>query len=277
MKSRIGFMQGRLVPMIDGKIQCFPSKDWRVEFERAAICAFSLMEWTLDQEMLQGNPLMTASGRLEINALQTRFGVQIPSLTGDCFMQAPFWKATGNERQRLIDDAADVADSCVALGIKLIVLPLVDNGSIENEVQADNLRDGLEHVLASRPDLQIAFESDFAPEPLARFIAGFPQGRYGINYDIGNSAALGYSPAIELAAYGPRVTNVHVKDRPLGGTTVPLGTGDADLANAIGSLERGGYCGAYILQTARASNGDDMGAACRYRDMTQAWIERATR
>ena len=72
------------------------------------------------------------------------------------------------------------------------------------------------------------FESDFDSENLSRFIARLDEEFFGINYDIGNSAALGFLPSKEFEAYGNRIVNVHIKDRPFGGTTVPLGTGDAD-------------------------------------------------
>jgi L-ribulose-5-phosphate 3-epimerase len=68
---------------------------------------------------------------------------------------------------------------------------------------------------------------------------------------------------------------VHVKDRLRGGTTVPLGTGAAELAKAIRLLERFGYSGQYILQTARAADGDHAGALAKYRDMTVSWLEDA--
>ena len=67
--SRIGFMQGRLSPITDGKIQEFPWKNWRQEFQLANKLGFSIMEWTLDQEKLYENPLMIENGRQEIKRL----------------------------------------------------------------------------------------------------------------------------------------------------------------------------------------------------------------
>ena len=113
------------------------------------------------------------------------------------------------------------------------------------------------------------------PAELAPFIARFPHEVFGINYDIGNSAALGYDCAEEIAAYAARILNVHVKDRVRGGTTVPLGTGAAELAKAIRSIEQAGYSGQYILQTARAADDNHAGALAGYRDMTVRWIEEA--
>jgi hexulose-6-phosphate isomerase len=79
-------------------------------------------------------------------------------------------------------------------------------------------------------------------------------------------------PADEIAAYGQRIVNVHIKDRVLGGTTVPLGTGSADFESVFAALAKAGYRGNYILQTARAQDGDHAGALCRYRDMAANWI-----
>ena len=107
---------------------------------------------------------------------------------------------------------------------------------------------------ALRQRLSIVFESDHTPAALARFIDALPSKIFGINYDIGNSASLGYAPTEEIGAYGARILNVHVKDRVRGGTTVPLGTGNADFAAAFRALRRARYSGNFILQTARAAD-----------------------
>ena len=46
------------------------------------------------------------------------------------------------------------------------------------------------------------------------------------------------------------ILNVHIKDRPLGGGTVPLGEGNADILGVIKALETASYKGLYIFQTA---------------------------
>jgi len=92
--KKIGFMQGRLSEIIDGKIQAFPWDEWQAEFIRASEIGLSIMEWTLDHENLSQNPIMNPHGRKIIDELSNKYNVHIPSLTGDCFMQAPFWKCT---------------------------------------------------------------------------------------------------------------------------------------------------------------------------------------
>jgi hexulose-6-phosphate isomerase len=269
----IGFMQGRLSPQVNGRIQAFPAGHWREEFALAEAHGFPLMEWTIDAEELAENPLMSPGGREEIRALEKRHGVKVASLTADCFMQEPFFKAAGSETDRRFAALQALLEACAELRLGYIVLPLVDNGRVETPDQARRLREGLAALEAG--PTKIIFESDFAPADLAQFIAGYPAERFGVNYDIGNSASLGYDPVAEIGAYAARIDNVHVKDRVLGGTTVPLGEGNANLPLVFQLLTRFGYRGDLVLQTARAANGDHTGALIRYRDQVRAWVAEA--
>jgi L-ribulose-5-phosphate 3-epimerase len=274
MKDRVGFMQGRLSPPVGGRIQAFPWLSWHEEFALAERNGFRLMEWTLDQERLYENPLLTQQGQAHIRTLCRQHALAVPSLTGDCFMQAPFWKVSGAERERLQRDFVSIAAACAVVGISIIVMPLVDNGRLDSSAERNVLREFLERqegFLRER-GLKVIFESDLGPAELADFIECFAPTTFGINYDIGNSAALGFDPAEEIAAYGARVVNVHIKDRVLGGTTVPLGSGNANFDRVFAALSRVRYDGNYILQTARADDGDHAGALVRYRDMSVKWL-----
>jgi L-ribulose-5-phosphate 3-epimerase len=277
--ERIGFMQGRLSAMVDGKIQAFPWGEWREEFPRAKTLGLGRMEWTIDQDRLRDNPLTTGTGQTEIRDLSRQNALLISSLTGDCFMQAPFWKTSGDAQKALIADLDLVLASCSTLGAEFVVIPLVDNGKIESaEQEAALLAVLLERSASlSGQGVKIVFESDLPPADLAQFIEKLPAEVFGINYDTGNSASLGYDCAEEISAYAPRILNVHVKDRLRGGTTVPLGTGAAELSKAIRLIESSGYAGQYILQTARAADGNHAGALAQYRDMTVRWLEDARR
>lgn len=272
--ARVGFMQGRLSPLVDGKIQAFPWETWQSEFEIGSRARFDFMEWTIDQRKLHDNPLMSESGRREIVTLQRATGLNVRSVTGDCFMQSPFWKSTDLARRSLLEDFEDVVEASAALGCGLVVVPLVDNGCIASAEELESLLDGLLPLTEQfrALEIKVAFESDYAPDPLRSFIDHFAGDVFGINYDIGNSAALGFAPAEELSRYGDRVFNVHVKDRILGGTTVPLGEGAADFPAVFRSLKKCGYAGDYVLQTARATDGDHVGALSRYHNMLKSWL-----
>jgi L-ribulose-5-phosphate 3-epimerase len=270
-------MQGRLCDQVNGKVQAFPWLYWEDEFQKAAKLGFGAMEWTIDQERLDENPLMSKAGRKRIKELCDKNNISIPSLTGDCFMQSPFWKARGENKENLKNDFLAICQACSTLSIKMVVVPLVDNGGLENSVQEDEL---VQYLTSRQPffeeiGVRIVFESDYRPEEVARFIGRLPAETFGINYDIGNSAALGLEPNVEFAAYGSRVFNVHIKDRALGGTTVPLKTGVAKFEAVFAELAKVNYRGNFILQTARAENNDHSGVLSEYRDMTLTWIKQA--
>ena len=273
---QIGYMQGRLSPLVDGKIQAFPWDHWQSEFSSAKKLGIYAMEWTLDHEELYKNPVMNEAGQKEIQSLCGKYNVTIPSLTGDCFMQAPYWKRDGECRKSLQRDLKNVIQSCSNLGIEIIVVPLVDAGSIESADQEDVLLNYLAEItpFLKACNVKIAFESDLAPQCLRDFIAKLPRDSFGINYDSGNSAALGYSPKEEFSFYGDRVVNVHIKDRLLEGNTVALGAGNADFDSVFKGLASVGYKGNLILQTARANDDNHEGVLDKYIKMVHVWVEK---
>lgn len=275
MSDRIGFMQGRLSGLVDGRIQAFPWDEWENEFELAPGIDLHVMEWTLDQERLRENPLLTVQGRQRIAQLSARSDMTVASVTGDCFMQAPFWKASGEAREALLADFRAVVEASGLVGARYVVVPLVDAGALDSRGEEDLLVDILtgEAPGLRRAGVEILFECDFGPQEFARLMDRLPAGSFGVNYDIGNSAALGFAADEELSAYGSRVRNVHVKDRVRGGTTVPLGSGSADFELVFSELRRCRYAGRFIMQTARAADGDHVGALRRYRDMVLGWIQ----
>jgi hexulose-6-phosphate isomerase len=89
------------------------------------------------------------------------------------------------------------------------------------------------------------------------------------NYDIGNSAALGHDPVEELTLLKPWLGSVHVKDRILGGGTVPLGMGVADLPTCFRLICAAGFRGPFILQAAREEGLSEVDLAIRNRQFVE--------
>lgn len=258
MSVQIGFMQGRLSDPIDGKIQAFPWATWETEFASANEIGFDVMEWTIDHDRLYENPLMSELGRKSITELMEQSSIKVKSLTGDCFMQAPFYKASSDRQKTLLNDLDNILFAASLLDISKIIFPVVDGGRIENDAQLAILSEALlkRTTQICSLNLKILFESDLPPKALASFISLFPKEAFGLNYDTGNSASLGFNALDEFDAYGERIENVHIKDRPFQGSTVPLGIGDANFEMIFKALKKIGYDEMLILQTARASNGN---------------------
>ena len=275
IQNKIGFMQGRLSDLVENKIQAFPWGSWKDEFKIANSIDLRLMEWTLDKFNLNQNPLVNKKYDLKIKKLCTENNIEINSLTGDCFMQSPFWKSSGEEKRILIKDLNSILEACLRMSIEIIVIPLVDNGSIESYLQERNLVEVClkNSKFLEKNKMKIAFESDFSPNKLSKFIDLFPVKTFGINYDIGNSASMGFNPINEFEEYGERIINVHVKDRIKNGSTVPLGEGDAEIDLVFNCLSNFKYQGNFIIQAARCPNNNHSRILDIYREFVYQLIK----
>lgn len=249
--NNLGFMQGRLSPAKANKIQFFPEKCWKREFYLANKIGLKHMEWTLDYKNLYKNPIFIKKGIREIQHLSKKYKIKIKTLTGDCFMQKPFWRFSNSKKY--IEDLKKIIKACGNLKIKYIIFPLVDNSSIRNKTEENKIIlefRKLNYIL-SLNKVKILFESNYSPKNLKRFIKRFDLKNFGVNYDSGNSASLNYDPDAEFSYYGKYIKNIHVKDRIINGKTIRLGEGNANFKKIFKNIKKINYNKLLILQTAR--------------------------
>jgi hexulose-6-phosphate isomerase len=100
----------------------------------------------------------------------------------------------------------------------------------------------------------LAFETSLPAKIFSNFLKRLNHAAARANYDMGNSASLGFNPGEELDAYGELVVTVHVKDRLISGGTVPLGQGNTDFATCFSMLKAKNYSGPFFLQVARGED-----------------------
>ena len=272
--NAIGFMQGRLSPIKNGRIQSFPWGAWQEEFRLAKEIRMQKIEWTIDSENFSENPLLLASGRSEIRLIKDDFDIETPSVTCDYFMENPPWKS---DSDALNSTLKQIISGMSEIDSRILVIPLVDNSSVASKENITITLKFFERLVENLKthQVKIAFETDLDPESFSEFINEYDSAAFGVNYDIGNSASLGFAPKDEFAAFGNRVINVHVKDRVLGGTTVPLGTGAANFPQVFECLKEVDYEGNLILQTARAKDGNHLEVLNNYRNQVVEWMEGA--
>ncbi|MFZ4405374.1 MAG: sugar phosphate isomerase/epimerase, partial [Pseudobdellovibrionaceae bacterium] len=77
----------------------------------------------------------------------------------------------------------------------------------------------------------------------------------------------------EIGIYGDRIYNIHIKDRVLGGTTVPLGQGNADFRTVFVALSKIKYNNNLIFQSARSADGDHIGAMSKYIEFISPFLK----
>ena len=230
----LAIMQGRLVPPEGGRFQSFPREQWRDEFGLAVRAGLNAIEWIFDVYGEDANPLMSDAGIAEMRALIEKTGTAVRSLCADYFMDRPFLRTTRAERDELIEKMERLLTRCNLVGIGRVVIPFVDGSRIENDKELLETVSILRELLpaAEKNGVELHIESSLAPKPFAALLEQCQHPLLRVNYDSGNSSSLGYEVGEEFAAYGHRIGSVHIKDRRLGGGTVPLGTGNADLPAA---------------------------------------------
>ncbi len=255
LTNEIGIMQGRLSPRIDGKIQAYPASTWQKEFEIAQEIGYAAIEWIVEKPV-ETNALMTDSGKAEIKKVIASTGVRIDYVCADIFMQQPLVRMTEETKSQNKDFLLKILNNAKEVGAIGVEIPFVDNSSIKNDKEKQEFIDVMQDAfkLAKELDIKISLETDLSPIAFKELLEQIDLDFIQANYDIGNSASLGFDPKEELDAYGQRILNVHVKDRKLGGTTVPLGTGNANLDLVFKELNEINYSGGITMQAAR---GDD--------------------
>jgi hexulose-6-phosphate isomerase len=255
--SRIGIMQGRLLPPAPNRFQSFPRTDWPDEFARAAQAGLDAIEWIYDAFGEDVNPIGSDDGIARLRAHAAQHGIAVASVCADYFMDRPLLRASETERRDLVSRLYWIIERSRRAGFERIVLPFVDASRITDDDDVRTVVDLLRDVMpvAQAAGVELHLETALGPEPFAALLRELPEPTFWVNDDSGNSASLGYRPDEEFAAYGERIGSVHIKDRRLGGSTVALGTGSADLPAVFAGLHRLRYARDYILQAARGEAG----------------------
>ncbi|KJR99424.1 MAG: hypothetical protein VR68_09295 [Peptococcaceae bacterium BRH_c4a] len=254
--NKIGIMQGRLSPPVNGKIQAFPWENWEQEFFTAQRCGFDFIDWIVEEYRFNENPLITEKGLRKINDLVKKTGVNIASVCADYFMDCPIIRCSPVELSERLNVLELLIGRLKEAGIQYLEIPFVDNSEIKDQDEIDGLVEIFKPLLDKihRSGITLAFETSLPPETFLYFLQKLDHPSARANYDMGNSASLGYEPEKELSCYGKYIATVHVKDRLLGGGTVPVGGGSTDFDKCFSMLAKSGYTGPYILQVARGSD-----------------------
>jgi L-ribulose-5-phosphate 3-epimerase len=257
MSAEIGVMQGRLLPKYQGRYQAHPLGYWQEEFRFAKKLGLACIEFILDFNDAEINPLLSENGGTEILAQVKATGVQVRTICADYFMEAPLHSSDINVASKSADVLRRLLVRASEIGVSDVVIPCVDHASLSNAGKVNEFVGAIKPILFMLEELNInlSLETDLDPYKFKALIRCFDSPRVTVNYDIGNSAALGYDPVEELDIYGDMITDIHIKDRIYGGGPVLLGTGNADFERFFRKLSEFDYRGPFIMQAYRDDEG----------------------
>lgn len=237
--------------MMFGGYQAFPTNLWKQEFILARERQLQHIEWVVDSPQFSHNPIL--SNPTSIQEQIDRTGVNVISVCADFLMDAPLdldvpesWKPFN-----LLLDSMEILD------VRLLVVPCVDQSSLSSQASLRRLSRAVREVgeRLSQTEIRVALETDLAPKPFGQLMDELDPSVFGVNYDIGNSASLGFDPREEFEMYGSRINLVHVKDRQLHGGSVQLGMGATDFRAVLSGLLELRFNGPVTLQCFRDYGG----------------------
>jgi len=257
MIKEFGIMQGRLLPKYNNRYQAHPLGYWQEEFNIAKNVGISYIEFILDYNDYQLNPLMSNFGISEISDIIQKSGIGVRSICADIFMEAPLHSDNNSVAKTSIDILLKLIKNAARLGITDIVIPCVDQstlrGAVDQKRLIKNLKEPIE--LATKMKINLALETDLAPIPFLDLLNKFDTDVVKVNYDIGNSASLGFDIFEEFELYGDRISDIHIKDRELGGASVELGMGNADFTSFFEVVSSIDFKGPIVMQVYRDEDG----------------------
>ena len=263
-------MQGRLVPKYQDRYQAFPIGMWKDEFKVASECGLDLIEFILDFNDAEENPLLKSGGVDEIKLTMKETGVSVKTICADYFMEAPLHSSDNEVVKKSFSVLERLIEAAKTLKITDIVIPCVDQSTLNGKEAVDRFIVQMKKIIPTLDKycVNLSLETDLAPKPFVELLSTLNSKRITVNYDIGNSAALGFDSIKELEAYGHKISDIHIKDRVLNGGPIVLGEGNADFDRFFNKLKEFDYSGPFIMQAYR----DDEGLEVFKKQL--AWIKK---
>ena len=176
-----------------------------------------------------------------------------------------FFPLFGATRYKTELNISKLIEVCKDLGVPRLGLSFEDNSSILYEHHAKQAIQILKRLTkkAEKNNIIITLETSLSAINIRTLINEVGSDNLKINFDLGNSCALGEITEHVIHELEDLIYSVHIKDRKrLFGTTVPLGKGDVNFVACFKSLKKINFKGDIVIQGARDRN--DIKTAKKY-------------
>ena len=253
--TNIGFLQGRLSPPVGTHIQEFP-EDWHAELSVAKANGFSHMEWIVTKDSFATNPVFS----------EDVSSYSISSICADNLVDERI-----SEHEYLYNNLIPVCLAAILNDIELVTIPLLEESAMEDPATRKTFADLMTAIAQMYPQLKFCFECELGIDETKEILERHPN--FFLTYDTGNITSYGLSHEEYIEKLGHRIMNVHLKDRTLGGVTMPPSHGDTDFKLIFKLLRKIGYNGVYTMQTAREQAGEELHTLLKHKKVFEELYE----
>jgi hexulose-6-phosphate isomerase len=260
IKQNFLLVQGRSLSQVNDSMQYFPL-NWKDEFPIIPKLGFSGIEWIYDKSSEISNPILTKDGRKEILYLSKHNDVNLENIVFDWFLSYPFFQKNEILQQKNIEKFLSLMQNCEDVGFKRIIFPLLDKNKIHTENEIKLLVKYFEKKIIKQFDdlnIEIHFETSLPPKKEKLLMNLFNHKKIKICFDMGNSASEGYDPIEVIDILENMIGSIHIKDRKLGSSSVPLGQGDVKFLEIFQSLDNINFDGPISFQIYRNKDSDNI-------------------
>ncbi|MWA00216.1 TIM barrel protein [Actinomadura sp. LD22] len=199
----------------------------------------------LDERAFRGAAERLRAAGTDVPAVASKIGDWSRPVTGDFAID--------------LDELEVLARRCAVLGTRLVRVMSYPSGGLDDAEWGRRAGERLRELALRAEDhgLVLAHENctGWAGERADRMldlVTGIGSPALRLLFDIGNGVAHGYRPLPMLREIVPYVVHVHVKDARAGtdgeAVFVPPGAGQAEVAECLRVLLRGGYAGVLSIE-----------------------------
>ena len=215
------------------------------------------MSLFLIMKIINLTPLWTTEGKELIYKLTKSTGVGVYSVCADFFMICPLHSLDSDISEFSREVLMSLLENLNSLEVNDLVIPCVDQSSLNDETRIEAFKKQIEPIIpvAEKLGINLCLETDLPPLQFKNLIDDLSSDIVTVNYDLGNSASLGYNLKEEFEAYGDKITDIHIKDRMLGSGSVPLGEGSVDFSLFFLEFAKLNFSGQIIMQAFRDDEG----------------------
>ncbi len=208
------------------------------------------MEWIFELEDFRDNPLWSDTGRRAMRQIARSSGVAVSSICADYIMLCRLTDPDRDARTANVRVLQQLVQYAAELDIGRIVLPLLEESEIGAPALQDQAYESISACLeqAMQCGVIFALEMDVPGGEFAAFVQRFHSDGVRALYDTGNSTAQGLNIGSDVVSVLGVLGAVHVKDRTIGGTSQPFGSGDANLPGFFDRIVDVGFTGDLILE-----------------------------